>query len=372
MKSSLRFLMLCAGLLTACASAPRSDLESERAEALLRAPAATGYISDAERESVSWQGNGELLLTPAALYITHPGGYRAISYATITAVTVRSVREWRPLGEDRIWGQVLVVESSRSTCGRGCAFRFNAPGMAAQFAHLVEAHREGVDPFGRRDDGREAWLAAGLRNARSFWGVDPVYLESTDPAGRKAVEDWFCLRTGCKAGGSTAAIYGSAMQHVLARDPVAGYVFHELPGIEVNFRSELSTRALAKALESADEGIHRLLVSDLDRIELAEKISPDYVVSIEAKFRAYVDYFDLRPLKDGKYFYAYHTVTLPLDQWLSLDDAAFRAAVSALAQEVARLVGADLSRRQGNEQEGPGNSSGIRPPTAHAVLWRIK
>jgi hypothetical protein len=204
-----------------------------------------------------------------------------------------------------------------------------------------------VDPFGRRDGPRNVWLAAGLRNARAYWTVEPSYLDKHAPGQRAAVDAWFCARTNCKGAGTTAALYGAALQRQLPDQSATGYAFLELPGVKVNHRTELAVGALVKRLRTAEPDIDSLLVSGLHGIALAEKISADYRVSIEVTFRAFVDYFDLEPLKEGAYFFTAHVVTRPAEEWLSLDQAGFDAEVNALAQHVAARVRDELASHCG-------------------------
>jgi hypothetical protein len=316
-------------------------------EILLQATARAGRLVNSDRESVAWHGNGELLVTPTALYMSCAGGADAISYATITGITVRDVGDWVPFFKEKTLHDLLVIQTSRPTCWKGCVYELNDPALARHVVEMVEAYRPTVDPFGRRDGPRRIWLAAGLRNAMTYWAAEPAFLEEHAPGQRAAIEDWFCARMNCKGGGNTAGLYGPALRRRLPGQAETGYAFLELPGVKVNHRTELALGALVKSLKTADPDIHSLLVSGLHGIAMTEKVSPDYRISVEVTFRAFVDYFDLEPIKDGAYFFESHAVTRPLEEWLSLDQAAFDAEIEALAQRVAARIRHDLASHDG-------------------------
>lgn len=335
-------LALAAILFTGCATAPaeRAGKPPAGDEILLQAGATSGRLMYSEHEAVSWGAVGELVLTPTAL---HMDGSHVISYATITEITVRQVRDWSLFRKDKVLDDLLVIQTSRPTCWKGCVYDLKDAALARRVVEVVEAHRPNVDPFGRRDGPRRVWLAAGMRNARVYWAAEPAYLEKHAAKQRAALERWFCERTDCKGGGSTAAIYGAALTRQLPGDSAAGYTFLELPGVKVNHRTELDVGKLVKRLKTADPAIDSLLVSDLQGIAMAEKISADYQISVEVTFRAFVDYFDLEPIKDGDYFFESHVVTRPLEEWLSMDQAGFDADVNAAAQRVAARIRQDLA-----------------------------
>lgn len=333
---------VAATLSAGCATAPaeRAGKVPAGDEILLQAAATGGRLIYSEHEAVSWGAPGELVLTPTALYM---GGSHVISYATITEITVRQVGDWSMFRKNKVFDDLLVIQTTRPACWKGCVYDLKDAALARRVVEVVEARRPNVDPFGRRDGPRSVWLAAGLRNATAYWAVEPAYLAQRAPEHRAALEQWFCKRTDCKGGGSTAAIYRTALNRQLPDDSAAGYTFLELPGVKVNHRTELDAGKLVKRLKTADPGIDSLLVSDLQGIAMAEKISADYRVSIEVTFRAFVDYFDLEPIKDGDYFFESHVVTRPIEEWLSMDQADFDAEVNAVAQRVAARIRQDLA-----------------------------
>lgn len=326
-----------------------------REHVLLQTPARGGRLLNSDRESLAWRGNGALLLTPTTLYLHCSGGDHAISYATITDVTVRDVSDSFPLLKDKVFAGLLVIQTSRPTCWRGCVYDFGDVAVAQRAAEIIAAQRPLVDPFGRRDGARKSWLAAGLRNAVAYWAVAPAYLEKNARDQRAAIDAWFCARMNCKSGGNTAALFGPALRQKLPDESPDEYMFLELPGVEVNHRTELAVGALVKTLKSVDPEIDRLLVSGLQSVAMVEKISADYRVSIEVTFRAFVDYFDLDPIKDGHYFFESHVVTRPLDEWLAMDQAGFDAEVTALAGRVAARIRKDIGLTR---DPFPGDSPG--------------
>jgi hypothetical protein len=233
--------------------------------------------------------------------------------------------------------------------------------MAQRALELIEAQRQAVDPFGRRDESRTAWLAAGMRNAQAWWEVQPEYLKQAAPHRKTAFDRWICEQTDCRGGGRTAALYGPALRQALSPETGTGYTFRDLEGIAVTSRTTLDTGALVEALRLADPTVDRLLVSDLQTIRLRERISADYVVSIEMTFDLFVDFFDVDPIKDGQYFWHVHSITRPLDEWLAMDAEGFSAEVAAAAHSVACRVLQELEP-YGGAAPDPGCVPGAQQP----------
>jgi hypothetical protein len=338
-------LVLATLQLAGCATLPTESRETiaGREAVLFEAPVSWGTLGGGEPPLVTWQGPYTLLLTPTTLYLIHPRAHKAISYATITGAGIGAVATPAlPFFPGKVVEDQLILRTSRPSCHEGCAFNLNDQALAQHALELIQAQRQAVDPFGRRDGPSTAWLAAGIRSAHAWWEVQPEYLKQAAPHRKTAFDRWICEQTDCRGGGRTAGLYGPALRQALPIETGPGYVFRDLEGIAVTTRTTLDTGALVEALRLADPTVDRLLVSDLQTIRLREKISADYQVSVEMTFDVFVDYFDVDPVKDGQYFWHAHSITRPLDEWLAMDAEGFAAEVAIAARSVARRVQQEL------------------------------
>lgn len=343
-------VVLAAWQFAGCATLPTESRETiaVREAVLFEAPVSWGTLGGGEPPLVTWQGPYTLLLTPTTLYLIHPRAHKAISYATITGTGIGAVTTPAlPFFPGKVVEDQLILRTSRPSCHEGCAFNLNDPALAQHALELIESQRQAVDPFGRRDEPPIAWLAAGIRSARAWWEVQPEYLKQAAPHRKTAFDRWICEQTDCRGSGRTAGLYGSALREALPVETAPGYVFRDLEGIAVTSRTTLETAALVEALRLADPAVDRLLVSDLQTIRLRERISADYLVSIEMTFDVFVDYFDVDPVKDGQYFWHAHSVTRPLDEWLAMDAEGFAAEVAAAARSVGCRIQRELEPHGG-------------------------
>lgn len=273
-----------------------------REEVLLEAPVTWGRLLRSKHENVSWHGDASLLLTPTTIYVIHPRGHEAISYALISHAVVRP------------------------------------------------------------DGPRPVWLSSGSRNASYWWSSQPEYMKRTEPELKAALDRWFCAQTDCNGGGRTLSIYDAGLREALPAESGSGYSFRALDGLTVNRRAELDIGSLAEALRLADPSVDSLLVSALTGIRLSEKVSADYRISVEVSLDAFVDYFDIDPLKDGRYFWHTYTVTRTAEDWLLLDAAGFAADVALAARSVACRVQQELSAHGGAE----GDAACVSGPPDHS------
>lgn len=339
-----------------CATMPAETRETvaAREEVLLEVPVTWGRLLHSEHEDVSWHGNASLLLTPTTIYLTHPGGgHKVISYAVISDAVVRPVKEfvlW-PLGPQKVFNDQLVVTISRPACWKGCVFNLRDGALARQVLAVIEKQRAAVDPFGRRNGPRPVWLSSGSRHATYWWRPQPEYMKRTEPELKAALDRWFCAQTDCKGSGRTLPLYYAGLRGSLPAESGRGYSFRDLDGLKLNRRTELDTGALAKALHLADPAVDSLLVSGLTGIRLSEKVSADYRISVEVSFDTFVDYFDIDPLKDGRYFWNTYTVTKTAEEWLLLDAAGFAAEVELAARSVACRIQQELSAHGGAQAD---------------------
>lgn len=348
--AALLTMVLAALQLAGCATLPTESRETiaAREAVLLEAPVTWGTLDAGETPMVTWQGAATLLLTPSTLYIVQAGTHEAISYATITGTHIGPVTgPALPFLPGKVVADQLIVRVSRPSCREGCVFNLGDALLAHRVLELIEAQRPGVDPFGRRDGPRTAWLAAGMRNALAWWEVQPEYLKHAAPHRKTAFDRWICEQTNCRGAGRTAGLYGPALRQALPVDTGPGYGFRDLEGIAVTSRTSLDTGALVEALRLADPAVDRLLVSDLKAIRLRERVSADYVISIEVTFDIFVDYFDVDPVKDGQYFWQAHGITRPLDEWLEMDAEGFAAEIAAAARSVACRIQQELEPHSG-------------------------
>ena len=364
--------------LAGCATLPAESRETiaTREDVLLEAPVTWGMLGAGEPPVVTWQGPATLLLTPTTLYVVQPGTHKAISYATVTAARVGPVTDVAlPFRPGKVVEEQLIVEMSRPSCREGCVFNLHDALLSRRSLELIETQRAAVDPFGRRNGPRTAWLAAGIRNARAWWAVEPGYLKKAAPDRKTGFDRWICEQTDCRGSGRTAGLYGSPLREALPVDTAHGSAFRDLEGIAVTARTTLGTGALVAALRVADPAIDSLLVSDLQTIRLRERISADYDVSVEMTFEVFVDYFDVDPVKDGRYFWYAHSITRPLDEWLAMDAEGFAAEISAAARSVACRIQHDLEPHGGAapapdcmpQEQAPVNQAGPRKPMVQQI-----
>lgn len=348
--AALLSMGLAAWQLAGCATFPTETRETiaAREEVLLEAPVAWGTRGDGEPPVVTWQGVATMLLTPTTLYVVHGNTHKAISYATITGTGIGTVTGLGlPFRPGKVVEDQLIVRASRPSCGEGCVFNLDDVALSRRALELIEAQRPAVDPFGRRNGPRVVWLAAGIRNAQPWWEAQPAYLERADPQRRRAFDRWICEQTDCRGSGRTASLYGPALRALLLVDAAHGYTFRDLEGVAVTSRTTLDTGALVEALRLADPAIDSLLVSDLKTIRLRESVSADYRISVEMTFDVFVDYFDVDPVKDGRYFWHTTSITRSLDEWLAMDAEGFAAEIAATAQLVACRIQQELEPHGG-------------------------
>lgn len=349
-KAAILSMALATIQLAGCATLPTESRATiaAREAVLLEAPVTWGTLGAGESPLVTWQGPATLLLTPTTLYVVHASTHKAISYATVTGTRIGPVTGLAlPFRSGKVVEDQLIVRMSRPSCREGCVFDLHDAVLAHHALELIEAQRLAVDPFGRRDGPRTAWLAAGMRNAHAWWEAQPGYLKQAAPDRKAAFDRWICEQTDCRGSGRTADLYGPALRQALPADTTSGYAFRDLEGIAVTRHTTLETGALVEALRLADPAVDSLLVSDLQTIRLRERISADYRVSIEMTFDLFVDYFDVDPVKDGQYFWQAHSITRPLDEWLAMDADGFAAEVAAAARSVACRIQQELEMHGG-------------------------
>jgi hypothetical protein len=339
------FSLICLLLLSAegCSSVPVQTPETiaAREQILFQATAAFGRIG-AGIEAVTWEDRGTLILTPTSIYFT--GGSRAISYAMVNSVSLRALPDMLAVIRGKVRQSLLVVQVDRPVCFDGCVFNLvDDPGKASEALDIIEAGRYRVDPFGRTNGPYDVWLATGIRNTRVWWRERPAYLEARTPERKRALDDWFCERVNCKGSGRTAPVYGRALTTLLVKDIPGLYVFRPLEGVALNRRTELETGTLARVLSTRDPGVRRLLVSDAVAITLRERVSADYRISVEMSVRSFVDYFDLDPLKDGRYFWHEYQTVRTLEEWLAMNDAEFAEELATAARQTGCRVLAELA-----------------------------
>lgn len=339
MRTTPWMLRVCCALaivLSGCASVPRETIESitTREQVLLSATSAFGmvYASSGE-DAVTWTDRGTLLLTPTSLYFVS-GTTRALSYAMVTDVSLRSLPDMLGFVRGKKRDQLLAIEVSRPVCQTGCVFNLvDDPHLVNRAIEIIEMGRTRVDPFGRTEGPQPVWLAAGIRNSRYWWSDEPAYLQANHPAAKRQIDEWLCAHLDCRGRGSSAAPYGEGWRELLVDSPTDGYQFRALPGVVLNYRAELNTAVLARLLAAEDPSVHTLLVSDVTAVTLRERISADYEVSIELTVKSFVDYFDLNPLKDGHYFWHEYKTVRSLDEWLATDSAGFAAVLKTAAHQ---------------------------------------
>lgn len=330
--------MLCYLAVTACAAlgAETADSIAARETILMSAPLRWGRLS-AEVERVRWEHRADLHITPTALYLTYRGGSVVISHA-LAESQVSDVVQWNtwPLGKPLTVADQLVVRMMRTNCHKGCVFDLGSRELAERaHAIIADGHRR-LDPFGRLDGSRTAWLSAGFRRPAVYWTERAEMLRSE---GSKQPET--LRRKLEELSSATLTGYREGLAGALARD-LGDWRFEPLPGLELNQKSELSARSLQRVLEDADPTVHRLLVSDVTALTLREQPLPDGAYTIVATFHLFVDYYDLHPAKDGRYFLEAYSVARPAEEWLQLEADDFAGHLENLSIRVSGLIQRDL------------------------------
>ena len=336
------FLIVGLGILTGCATFEPQTPERIRARepVLFEAIAHLGEISPAG-DRIHWKGRAALLITPTTLY----SGTVPLSFATIDSIEVSTFHDvgFGPFEPARSYPDLLIVKESRGVFGKGCVIQL-LPGeslsrrdLADRLAGLIETQRRAVDPFGRIDEARAAWLATGLARAPSLWAREPLFLENRDPARRKALEKCFA-----DASPAVAAQFGEALWGAL-RSRGGSYPFEPLPDLAITRRGWLDPGSVKKALAGRTPARDRLLVSDLTRFTLAEQIDPPGDIRIAVTFTYYLDYYNLAPPQNGAAHWHERVVVAPLEDWLAGGAARILAEVAHTGAEAAAQLQRELT-----------------------------
>jgi len=283
-------------------------------------------------------------LVVTATELTMPGGNGndatpwefTLSFAIVESVEVKTI-EYDPLspfGRSRPLEAAVVITEQRGICHNACVFVFEdrdgSPDRdrAEQLAALVRAGQAIADPFGRADGPRRVWASAGLRSPRPGWHQD---IRTADPETRQAARDI----------GDAVFAYSKDRLRSDLRDclvpalnrgeaAASGWSFDQLQGVGVTRETELDVASVMKSEAVRQGGLNSLLVSDLYGLGYTY-IPPtgNEPASVETTMRAYVDFYDLEPLKDGTYFWYTHLTRRPLAE-LAGDPA--RAAADDIRQ----------------------------------------
>ena len=352
--------LLLACLLSACAfpAAERQTLAdiSSREPILFEQRARWGYTPDGHRGIakgiIVWEGTGDLVLTPTALYLLHGNEMsRTISYAAVEAAEVGPVQDWAhpPFGAPNTLENVLIVKTvddvfrfygRTDDCDESCVFQFidtdkarNASGLLRpesgssdtaavnRALYIIDEHRGQVDAFGRRDGERRAGLVTRLRPRQVnwiWWRDQGAEKGRPDPAVEKQIDErlrWLSPSLSDDFDGKTRSALEAAFRE---GSPGQGFTFLPLDAAEPHRDGRWLGYKEAETLSRTRPDLSRLLLVELIEMHLYPRnMAVRDTESVEAKYRIHVDFFDLHPAKPGTNFWYEHSVMRPLRDWLA-------------------------------------------------------
>ena len=317
----MRLWPLIAALLlhSACASGPKpSDVILSRPDAPLL-DVTVGF----QRMYRTSEGGTDLLDLPTMerrlvvtpTEFTMPGGNGnqltpwefTLSFSIVESVEVKSIH-YDPFGimsSGSSMEGAVVITDQRGICWNACVIRFvDADGntdlaLAERFVEIVRQGRSAADPFGRTDGPRTVALAAGLRSPRPSWRRD---IRDAPKATREEAGDIERQATDYAAD-SLRTDYRRCLVRGL-NDRLGGWSFQAIDQVGVKRNTELDVSSVLRSEALESMGSNSMLVSDIYGLGLIYIPSfEDQPARVETLFRAYVDFYDLSPMKDGRYFW---------------------------------------------------------------------
>ncbi len=253
--------------------------------------------------------------------LTMPGGNGnvltpwefTLSFSIVDSVEVKTI-SYDPsgiLGKTTTVNGAVVITDQRGICRTACVFMFtDANGKpdlvtAARFADMVRAGRESVDPFGRDDGPRSVAVAFGLRAPRPGWHRD-IRQESQDVRDTTDDIENIVLRY---AKSSLRSDFRQCLTAALNAGSASGgemaiWSYEPISGLTINQDTEINIASVLKSEELTQLGTNSMLVSDIYGLGFTYIPSFDSEPPrVETTYRAFVDFYDLEPLKDGRYFW---------------------------------------------------------------------
>jgi len=310
-------------------------------------------------------------LVVTATELTMPGGNGneatpwefTLSFAIVESVEVKTV-EYEPLspfGKPRPLESAVVITEKRGICHKACVFVFGDPdgtpdaAMAKRFADIVRAGQAIVDPYGRDDGPRHVWTAIGLRSPRPGWSPE---IREADDATRSAARTVETAVFGYAKDALRADLRECMMttlNGIGESRGLPGWSYDALPGVAVKSNTELDVGSVTKAAQSQTGDINSLLVSDVYGLGFTY-IPPidSEPAQVETKMRAYVDFYDLEPLKDGAYFWYTHVNRRELSGLTADPVGHARDRILELCAGLAGRIAEEISRnaRAGGDRSG--------------------
>lgn len=253
--------------------------------------------------------------------LTMPGGNGnqltpwefTLSFAIVDAVEVMTISydPHGPFGRDRIVDGAVVITEQRGVCKTACVFMFvgdnGVPDLVAanRFADIVRAGHSSVDPFGRSDGPRQVAVLAGARAPRPVWHKDLHEQGREVRAAAGEVENAVFGYAKSALRREFSRCLSDALNTASAAAPGSlAWSYVPVTNLSVNREAELDVGSVMKSAELKTLGSNSLLVSDVFGIGFTylPPLGTD-PARVESTFRAFVDFFDLEPVKDGRYFW---------------------------------------------------------------------
>lgn len=299
-------------------------------------------------------------LVATARELTLPGGNGnvmtpwefTLSFSTVESVEVGKITydPLGPIGRDAIVDGTVTITDQRGVCKTACVFMFTDPNgepdltTANRFADIVRAGRESVDPFGRDDGPRSVAVAFGLRAPRPGWHRD-IRMES--PAIRDLADDIendvlryarSSLRSDFRQCLTTALNAGSASD-----GDSSTWSFEPISGLAINQDTEIDIASVLKSEELKRLGTNSMLVSDIYGMGFTYIPSIDSEPPrVETTYRAFVDFYDLEPLKDGRYFWFDFTQQHMMADFSADPAASVRQDIEHLCRTLSARIGTEI------------------------------
>lgn len=257
-------------------------------------------------------------LVVTATELTMPGGNGneltpwefTLSFAIVKSVEVKRIHydPFGPLGAGRMIESAVVITEERGVCRDACVFIFSddngEPDLAAanRLAALVREGHASVDAFGRKDGPRPVATAIGLRSPRPVWRSDISAAPDPATSAARDIERKVLEYAKSVLRQEFSQCLVSAL-NTRAADKSA-WTFLSIENIGVKDNTELDISSVIKSEQLKTLGSNSMLVSDIYGLGFVY-IPPDEndPARVETTFRAFVDFYDLEPLKDGRYFW---------------------------------------------------------------------
>ncbi|MDH3440075.1 MAG: hypothetical protein OEM63_04950 [Gammaproteobacteria bacterium] len=367
--ASIAGVLITAALVASCATSPTpSSVILARPEPpLMDAPVLFQRIMPAGGETINTLYDRAMprRLIVTASEFTLPGGNGnvltpwefTLSYSTVETVEVRTI-DYDPmhfLGRRSSVPSAVTITDQRGVCKAACVFLFydvnGEPDLttANRFAEIVRAGIDSVDPFGRRDGPRTVAIASGVRAPRPVWHVD-IRAEGPDVRNLASEVEKTVLAY------AKSTLRSDFRQCLAPAVNASSPAWHFVPvtNLNVNRETEISVSSILKSAELKQIGTNSLLVSDIYGLGFTyiPPIDND-PARVETIFRAFVDFFDLEPMKDGRYFWFDYSKQRLMTELADDPVDAVRKDIADLCEALSVRIEEEIAGARGGNVESP-------------------